>query len=85
MKKIAIIALSAFISSTLFAKVKLPGILADNMVLQQQTQVQLWGESDPGNKVNVKPSWEKKSYSTITGKDGKWILKIATPSAGGPY
>ena len=45
MKKIAVIAFLAFISTTLFAKVKLPGVLADNMVLQQQSQVKLWGEA----------------------------------------
>ena len=39
MKKIAVIAFLAFISTTLFAKVKLPGVLADNMVLQQPSQV----------------------------------------------
>ena len=46
MKKIAVIAFLAFISTTLFAKVKLPGVLADNMVLQQQSQVKLWGEAE---------------------------------------
>ena len=85
MKKIAVIAFLAFISTTLFAKVKLPGVLADNMVLQQQSQVQLWGEAKPGSIVNIKPSWAKRSYSTTTGKDGKWIQQITTPVAGGPY
>ena len=36
MKKIAVIAFLAFISTTLFAKVKLPGVLADNMVVPSQ-------------------------------------------------
>ena len=85
MKKIAVIAFLAFISTTLFAKVKLPGVLADNMVLQQQSQVKLWGEAKPGSIVNIKPSWAKRSYSTTTGKDGKWIQQITTPVAGGPY
>ena len=82
MKKIAVIAFLAFISTTLFAKVKLPGVLADNMVLQQQSQVKLWGEAKPGSIVNIKPSWAKRSYSTTTGKDGKWIQQITTPVAG---
>lgn len=29
------------------AKVKLPSVLADNMVLQQQTDVKLWGKRKP--------------------------------------
>ena len=53
MKKIAVIAFLAFISTTLFAKVKLPGVLADNMVLQQQSQVKLWGDAKPGSIVNI--------------------------------
>ena len=62
MKKIAVIAFLAFISTTLFAKVKLPGVLADNMVLQQQSQVKLWGEAKPGSIVNIKPSSEKYGF-----------------------
>ena len=66
MKKIAVIAFLAFISTTLFAKVKLPGVLADNMVLQQQSQVKLWGEAKPGSIVNIKPSWAKRSKRANT-------------------
>ena len=38
-------------SATLSAQVKLLPIFSDNMVLQQQTQAPIWGESKPNKKV----------------------------------
>lgn len=70
MKKLTVLFLFIFISSSLLAKVKLPGVLADNMVLQQQTQVQLWGEAKPGSLVNIKPSWAKNPTLQLQEKTG---------------
>jgi sialate O-acetylesterase len=67
------------------AKVKLPVILGDNMVLQQQATVKLWGIAKPGSVVRVKPSWGSKSYQAQSDKDGNWLLTVETPVAGGPY
>ena len=39
------------------AKVKLPSILADQMVLQQQEKVKLWGSSDRKGKLDITTSW----------------------------
>ena len=72
-------------SGTLYGEVKLPVIFGDNMVLQQQTQVAIWGTAKTNATVKVITSWNKKSYSTRAASDGKWKLKVATPSAGGPY
>jgi len=65
--------------------VKLPAIFTDNLVLQQQTKVAIWGWSDPGKKITVIPSWDKNKYTSVTDTSGKWKLKISTPVAGGPY
>ena len=67
------------------AKVKLLPIFSDNMVLQQQTDAPLWGEATPGKAVTVTTSWDGKSYTTNAGDDGKWMLRVPTPKAGGPY
>jgi len=72
-------------SSTLFGEVKLPAIFGDNMVLQQQTEAAIWGTATKSATVKVTTSWNNKSYSARAGADGKWKLKVATPSAGGPY
>src|SRR5215213_156283 len=69
----------------LHAEVKLPSIFTDNMVLQQQAQVPLWGWAKAGSNVSVTTSWNGKKYSTKADGSGKWKLKVATPAAGGPF
>ena len=63
------------------AKVRLPHILGDNMILQQNTEANLWGWDKPGTQVSVTTSWSSGKYSAKTGKDGKWSVKIQTPKA----
>lgn len=67
--------------SALQAKVVLPDILGDNMVLQQQTVVRLWGWAKPGVSVTAKPSWDDSVSRTQAGADGKWLLTVETPEA----
>ena len=63
------------------AKIKLPSLLSDNMVLQQQTSVRLWGESSPNATVTVAPSWSKAAAHTKADNKGCWELFIQTPAA----
>jgi len=67
------------------AKVKLPSIFSDNMVLQQKTEAKLWGWANANAKVELKTSWDKKTYKTSSDANGNWLLKVTTPVAGGPY
>lgn len=60
-------------------------VFSDNMVLQQNADVAVWGEAKAGAKVRVSPSWSRKSVTATAAADGKWFARIATPSAGGPY
>lgn len=66
-------------------EIRLPAIFGDNMVLQQQTDVRLWGKATPGKKVKVTTSWDNNGYSTVSDKNGNWKVKVSTPVAGGPY
>ncbi len=66
------------------ASVRLPAILGDNMVLQQQADAPVWGKAAPGCKINVKASWGA-SASTVVASDSTWYVRLRTPSAGGPY
>jgi len=71
---------------SLLADVKLPAVMSDHMVLQQQSDARLWGWADPGEEVSVKGAWAKAFSKPIkAGKDGKWEQKLTTPKAGGPY
>lgn len=72
------------ISTSVKAKVKLPSVLSSNMVLQQQSNVKLWGEAKENSFVTVKTSWNNKSYKTATDQQGKWLLAVSTPVAGWP-
>ena len=75
-----------FLSSAILkAEIKLPAIFGDNMVLQQQTNAALWGVAAPNKTVKITTSWNKKSYSAKADTEGKWKVKVQTPSAGGPF
>ena len=83
--KALIIATFLFAVADLQAKVKLPSILGDNMVLQQKTAATLWGWAKENVKITVTTSWDKKTYKTNSDSKGGWLLKVNTPEAGGPY
>ncbi|QPH40204.1 sialate O-acetylesterase [Pedobacter endophyticus] len=67
------------------ATVKPASIFTDHMVLQQQSNVAIWGWAKPSTKVKISTSWNKENYSVISDENGKWRTKVATPAAGGPY
>jgi len=67
------------------AKVVLPSVFSNNMVLQQKTSAAIWGKAKPGVKITVTPSWNLERYSGIADADGNWKIKVVTPSYGGPY
>ena len=73
------------LSAGISAKVQLPALLQDNMVLQQQTEANLWGKTDPQKKVTVTTSWNKEKYTTQADENGAWKVAVSTPVAGGPY
>lgn len=83
MKKSVLIASAIlFLCSVLDAKVTLPSVLSDNMVLQQDTEVALWGKAAPGRKVTIKVGWSKgKTVVTADPETGKWLARVATPKA----
>jgi sialate O-acetylesterase len=75
-----------FFASTYAAnrKLTMPHLFTDHMVLQQKTKVNIWGWAAAGQKVFIKGSWGKQAWA-VTNAAGKWIVKLATPAAGGPF
>ena len=65
------------------AEVRLPHILSDNMVLQRDLPIPVWGWAGPNEKVTVRLG--KSSISATASADGKWALKLPKMPAGGPY
>jgi len=82
---ISVIAFIFLVPFILLAKVQLPSFFSDGMVLQQQTEASVWGWAKPGVSISINTSWNKKNYSIKANEKGKWMLKVSTPGAGGPY
>lgn len=53
------------------------------MILQRDTNANIWGWAAAGEKVNVK--FNGKTYKTIAGADGQWSVILPSTKAGGPY
>jgi sialate O-acetylesterase len=64
---------------------KLPALINTNMVLQQKTTINIWGWTNPGQKVIVNTSWNNKRYTTQANNTGKFNVEVKTIDAGGPY
>ena len=77
--------LAILASFTLTAQIKLPAIISDGMVLQQNSNVALWGWAAPGEKVTITNSWNRKATTVTADASGKWITYVSTTKAGGPY
>ena len=66
-------------------KVRLPALIGNGMVLQQNSEATLWGRADPGKKITVKTSWGKEKYTATAAADSTWEVKVRTIAAGGPH
>ena len=86
MKRLVLTSAALLAACILNAKITLPPVIGDNMVLQQQTAAAIFGKAEPGKTVTVKTSWNKKKVSTTAdSENGKWLVRVQTPAAGGPY
>ncbi len=63
----------AFVSPAA-AEIKLPTIIGDNMVLQREMPVPIWGWAEPKEKISV--TFDNQSVATIADKDGKWKITL---------
>jgi sialate O-acetylesterase len=79
----AILFLVLSINSKLPGQVKLPSLIRDNMVIQRDSELKIWGWAGAGEQVKVQ--FKGKSYETQTGSDGKWFVWLPPMKAGGPY
>lgn len=64
------------------AEIRLPEIIGDGMVLQQQTSVNIWGLASGYATVSISASWNDCTYTTKCDADGHWLTKIDTPAGG---
>ena len=80
-KKMLTLAVLAAWAASMQSKVTLPHLISDNMVIQQQTDVRLWGWAKPGKKVVVTTSWNTERSEAKADKQGHWLLTVRSPQA----
>ena len=85
MKKLTFLLTALLTATSMSAKVTLPKMFSDGMVMQREADANLWGEAKASSTVKITTSWDNKTYSAKAGKDGKWKTTVRTPKAGGPY
>ena len=86
MKRISAVLIAVlFLALSVEAKVDLPSVFGDNMVLQRNASVAFWGTAKASSKVTIRPSWDKSKVVVESDADGKWFARVQTPEAGGPY
>lgn len=79
-KRILIIA-ALMAAMCLQAKVRLPHVISDGMVIQQNTDVRLWGWAKAKSTVTVTTSWNVDKYQAKADKYGKFTVRVKTPIA----
>ncbi len=52
------------------AAIRLPSLIANNMVLQQNTKAALWGWADAGEKITITTSWNNKTVNVTADANG---------------
>ena len=69
------------ITFTLNAQTKLADIFGNKMVLQRNSEVNIWGRDKPETIITVTTDWGE-TVSTKVDKTNKWSLKLKTIDAG---
>lgn len=77
------IIISGFYGNIALAQLKLPSLVSDNMVLQRDAKLPIWGYAKPGEKVTL--TFQKQSKTGKAGTDGKWTVNLDPIPAGGPF
>jgi sialate O-acetylesterase len=83
MKKIFVLYAGLILSVCSLAQIRLPAIIRDSMILQRDEQVNIWGWATAGEKITV--HFKNKNFKTTTDAAGKWLVKLPSTRAGGPY
>ncbi len=67
----------------IYGQLRLPHFFADNMVLQRDTKIPIWGWANAGAQIDV--SINNKTVRTVCDVNGKWKVYFPKMKAGGPY
>ena len=71
------------LSSGAWAEIRLPALISDRMLLQQDTPIRIWGWANPGEQVWVQ--FLEQTARTAADSLGRWEAFLAPLKAGGPF
>jgi sialate O-acetylesterase len=64
------------------AMVRLPGLISDNMVLQQGKKVAIWGNADPDEQVTL--TFDGQTTTAKANDEGRWKIELGPLRTSGP-
>lgn len=88
MRIFKILMVSAFVAGNVinsYGEIKLPSWVSDNMIVQQNSEMNIKGKAAPKSKVNVNTGWLSAPLVATADSKGDFSVNVPTPSAGGPY
>ena len=62
---------------------ELPSLFSDNMVLQRNAEVNIWGQSTPFSEVEISVPWGQ--FSGTSNAEGKWEIILPTQTSNTPF
>ena len=83
MKSFYLFFFASFCFQSLFATIRLPTIFTDNMVLQRDRPIRVWGWADKGETITVSFNGAKQKTKAIA--DGSWMITLPSMIYGGPF
>ena len=84
MKKLIFLFVALCVACGASAKVVLPKVLASNMVVQQNSEIEIWGKAEADKRVTVVVSWSKSKFKTQADDKGDWSVKVASITTSKP-
>ncbi|ULT24984.1 hypothetical protein KUH03_39980 [Sphingobacterium sp. E70] len=65
------------------AELRLPAIFGDNMILQRDSPIKLWGWAEKNETIHVRFMQQK--LKVQADRNGQWSITLAPTPYGGPY
>ena len=82
-KQIYIFLLLLCYPDLIYSQIRVAGIFSDNMVLQRDENIQVWGTGTAGDMISV--DFRGIIVKTKITKNGNWNAVLPATNAGGPY
>ena len=82
-KTIALLFTTIAFTIVSFANITLPKIFGDNMVLQRNKPISIWGWAAAGENITVQ--FNKQTKNTRADNKGNWQVMLSPENAGGPF